>query len=119
MIIVNRQDLMNAYRLIRSVGNKKEWKPWMDDIKRKIREYTTETFSVRLIKEDLDGYVVLKEFPSCVTSEEEAEEWFESEEKILYIPSAYDCTGRAYTSWHKVFQRHGKWMFYHGVGLDV
>ena len=36
-----------------------------------------------------------------------------------YYPSAYDCTGQAFTSWYKVFVRGGRFWAYHHVSVDV
>ena len=36
-----------------------------------------------------------------------------------YYPSAYDCTGQAFTSWYKVFARGGRFWAYHRVSVDV
>lgn len=36
-----------------------------------------------------------------------------------YYPSAYDCTGQAFTSWYKVFVRGGRFWAYHRVSVDV
>ena len=68
---------------------------------------------------DLDRVIFLIDCPNDVTTREEAEEWFCATEKVDIQPSPYDCTGRWFTSWHKVFERHGKWMCYHCMCADV
>ena len=67
----------------------------------------------------IDGYIELIELPEYVKSKDEAEEYFESEEKLIYKPSAYDCTGQLFTGWYKLFVRRDKWFCYHRVCCDV
>lgn len=100
--------------------NKANAKEWLDSIKRANRKFTHEESDERVIKDyGIDGYIILKSCPDWVETEEDAEEWFDSEEKMVYIPSPYDCTGQQFTSWYKLFQRNGKWMCYHSIGVDV
>lgn len=100
-------------------GFKNKTKEWLDKLKRANREYTHKKTDRRMIKEDGDGYLLLIECPDWVETRMDAEEWFYSEEERTYIPSPYDCTGQQFTCWYKLFQRNGKWMCYHSIGVDV
>ena len=57
--------------------------------------------------------------PAWVECAEDAEEFFEEELDLPPIRSAYDCTGLAFESWHKVGLRGGQWVVYVSKGLDV
>lgn len=57
--------------------------------------------------------------PAWVECAEDAEEFFEEELDLPPIRSAYDCTGLAFVSWHKVGLRGGRWVVYVSKGLDV
>lgn len=57
--------------------------------------------------------------PAWVECAEDAEEFFEEELDLPPICSAYDCTGLAFVSRHKVGLRGGRWVVYVSKGLDV
>lgn len=57
--------------------------------------------------------------PAWVECAEDAEEFFKEELDLPPICSAYDCTGLAFVSWHKVGLRGGRWVVYVSKGLDV
>ena len=57
--------------------------------------------------------------PAWVECAEDAEEFFEEELDLPPIRSAYDCTGLAFVSRHKVGLRGGRWVVYVSKGLDV
>lgn len=93
-------------------------------IKKSIREYYKRQRERNIIKDyGIDGYVELLELPISVDTwktEEKVCEYFEESE--FYIEpyySAYDCTGKAFTSWFKPVLRRGKWYVYHSVCFDV
>ena len=70
----------------------------------------------RLVKDyGVDGYVELFTMPEVT----DPEAWFDENERLVCKPSPYDCTGQAFTEWHKIFRRNGQLMCYHGVGYDV
>lgn len=68
---------------------------------------------------DYDGWVEVVKCPLWVESAEDAEEFFAEELDLPPIRSAYDCTGLAFVSWHKVGLRGGRWVVYVSKGLDV
>lgn len=57
--------------------------------------------------------------PAWVKCAEDAEEFFEEDVDLPTIRSAYDCTGLAFVSWHKVGLRGGRWVVYVAKALDV
>ena len=74
----------------------------------------------RIVKNyGMDGFVLLIELPEWVKTYEDAEYWFEENERRVCRPSMYDCTGDSFTSWYKLFQRNGRWMCYHSVAFDL
>ena len=66
----------------------------------------------------MDGYVELITLPDIVQDAEAADEFFRAKLEIAPYYSAYDCTGRPFTNWYKIFCRNGQWMAYHSVGFD-
>ena len=52
-------------------------------------------------------------------SQETADEWFQYNEYMECIPSAFDCTGQRFTSWYKLVERNGRWWAYHCISVDV
>ncbi len=123
MIIRNKEDLRLAYELLN------EWKEWGQgdsqkamELKKRIRSYLHLPHSSRIVRDyGIDGYISLMQLPEFLDSEsmEDVVEWFESECYIEPTYSAYDCTGRPFTNWYKVFRRLGHWFAYHSVSFDV
>lgn len=91
------------------------------NLKREIRRYTNAPLAEkRIVRDDgMDGFVSLEMLPDWIGSEEEAVEFFEDYLYIQPLYSAYDCTGRPFTSWYKVFRRGDRFWAYHCVGYDV
>lgn len=121
--IRDNRDLRMAYEhllFLATLKNFKEKKEYVDELKRNIRKFTHKKNETRLIKDyGMDGYVILKPCPDWVETKEDAEEWFEGNEKLTYQWSPYDCTGQLFTSYHYLFVRNGKWMCYHSISCDV
>ena len=131
-MIRNKKDLEFAYMAIEifkdlvnrqpNVDAKLELKRnnYIKDRKKEIREFNKRKRDRRFIKDyGIDGYIELVELPEYLDTKEEAKEYFEEEEWIHCPLTAYDCTGRPFTGWVKIFQRRGKWMAYHRVEFDV
>ena len=89
------------------------------DIKMSIRRYNKRSSDRRLVKDDgIDGYIELIQLPKFIETKDEGDEYFIKSE-LLYTPNtAYDCTGKPFTSWFKVFFRRGRAMAYHKVSID-
>lgn len=125
-MIRNGKDLRRAYQIVRFFkNNDQDTLPTVINIKREIRAYLGEeadsSLYLRIIKEDFDYYVELLTLgdDDGETTETDAEAYFRETEFIPMTYSAYDCTGRPFTCWYKVFKRRGLWMAYHCVGIDV
>lgn len=91
--------------------------------KRKIREiYKRENEKPeRHIVHDngIDGYIELLQLPEEITTRETAYEWFQYNEYMECVPSAFDCTGQRFTNWYKLIERNGRWWVYHSILVDV
>ena len=90
------------------------------EIKREVRRYRDRPEQNVIVKDyGIDGAVLLQELPEWVSDEKTAEEMFM---KLYYMScpnGPYDCTGRLFTGWYKIFQRRGRWMVYHRICADV
>lgn len=91
--------------------------------KRKIREIykrENEKPERHIVHENgIDGYIELLRLPEEITTRETADEWFQYNEYMECIPSAFDCTGQRFTSWYKLVERNGRWWAYHCISVDV
>lgn len=123
MIIRNKEDLRFAYMLLSEYKKSvRKHNPKAGELKKCIRSYLHLPHCFRIVRDDgIDGYIKLMQLPEFLDSEnkEEAIEWFERECYIEPVRSAYDCTGRPFTNWYKVFRRRGHWFAYHSVSFDV
>lgn len=124
MTVRNTNDLRVAYELLGiyiEVGRDED--PKAVEVKQQIRAFTNRPAPASVIVRDdgMDGYVALQRLPDFTDGYtlDEAREYFQEAEVIEPAYSAYDCTGRPFTSWFKVFQRRGHWYAYHSVGFDV
>ncbi|MBQ3552483.1 MAG: hypothetical protein IJA35_04945 [Clostridia bacterium] len=50
---------------------------------------------------------------------EAADAFFMSHHYREAAPSMYDCTGQIFTTWYKIFKRHGQFWVYHATAMDV
>ena len=92
------------------------------NLKRGLREYVNrdQDYGRRIVKDNgINGYIELVRLPDDFASVDEAESFFERFMTYRPTPCAYDCTGRAFTAWYKVFKRSGGFWCYHCVGMDV
>lgn len=90
------------------------------DYKREIRRRNKQPAS-RIIAHwgEYDYWTEVVACPAWVECAEDAEEFFNEELDLPPIRSAYDCTGLAFVSHHKVGLRGGRWVVYVSKGLDV
>ena len=90
-------------------------------IKRRIRKLNKELCDYleesRTIKCYEDGSVITREVLRANTMEE-AEDEFRNEHYIQYWDRGYDCTGQAFTEWHRIFKICDKYVLYHSIGVD-
>lgn len=136
--IKNRNDLKVAYGYIRLCEEfKKEHKEraavvdkYIKNVKKDIRSYVSKNRNIqsvgnsfieqRIVKDyGLDGFIELVGFPIICLDYESAEEFFKEWLYIEPYRSAYDCTGKPFTSWYKIFERNGQFYAYHSVSFDV
>ena len=69
---------------------------------------------------DIDGYIELIDTEIPDTASREAAEKVFKNRYVMNLPnSQYDCTGRPFTTWYKLFVRRGTWFAYHNVCYDV
>ena len=89
-------------------------------LKRQIRQLNKKQILRKIIKDyGIDGYTELIELPHNLNTYSEAEEFFKRNYFLRIRNSLYDCTGQAFTSWYKIFNRHNHFYAYHYVGIDV
>ena len=95
-------------------------KKHIDDMKRDVRKYLNRPEEDRrYICGEFDSAVMLITLPECIRDKDDAKEYFEEYEFMEIPNSPYDCTGKLFTNWYKVFERNGRWMAYHGICMDV
>lgn len=116
MVINNLQDLRNAYVELMMFG---DCGKIGKNLKKSIRDYNKRTSDRHVIKQDFDYSVWVIDLPEEITSKEAAEDYFKEHEYIERYYTYYDCTGRPFTSWYRVFERNGRWIAYHSIGIDV
>ena len=113
-------DLRNAYEYLAFGKEMGQPLDKLAEIKREIRNYSHRIVTERLVKDDgIDGYVLLIELPVFLKSQTDAEEYFGNHYFLTALPSMYDCTGQAFTSGYKVFERSNNFYAYHSVSFDV
>ena len=123
--IHSKHDLRLAYELLNLLTGQPGFDPRY--LKTEIRAYLKSDGVLpnfgrerRIIRDDgIDGYLELVELPESVTTEPDARDYFEACIEIRPMPAIYDCTGRAFTSWYKLFKRRGHYFAYHDVSFDV
>lgn len=121
--IRNRKDLRTAYEYLKIAEELEASEEKKAEIKRGIRTYFREVNKkpyTHIVKDSgMDGYIVLMELPDFLEEKQEAEHFFEERFVIRTSTTLYGCTGQAFTSGYKVFNRHGKFYAYHYVDFDV
>ena len=121
------RDLEIAYEIlqiyeeyIKKYGRTANIEKRITEQKREVRGFHKIKSDRRIVKDNgIDGFVELVELPEYLKSTEDATEYFEEYEVRHAIPSMYDCTGQAFTSWFKVFKRHNKFFAYQSICFDV
>lgn len=125
MKIRNTHDVKMAYETIRMLQTITPLPAqYIAGLKKDIRAFNRrqeeENRERRIVEsEGIDGFTELIRFPEQIQTEEEAEVYFRNNEYRECAPSAYDCTGQAFTAWYKIFARRGRMMAYHCIRFDV
>lgn len=121
--IRDRKDLRAAYEYLKIAEELEASEEKKAEIKRGIRKYIREESKkpyTHIVKDSgMDGYIVLMELPDFLKERREAEDFFEEKFVMYTSTSLYGCTGQAFTSGYKVFNRRGRFYAYHYVGFDV
>lgn len=129
--VYDKETARKAYEAIRMFSTLDDdvVKGMIADIKRNIRKWNKEIghvhyfdadFEQRVVKDDgIDGFVELVTLPDGIDNVEYAEKFFHEYVYMEPVNSMYDCTGKAFTCWYKLFQRNGRYLAYHSVGMDA
>ena len=127
--ITDRNSLPLYYELIRMAeaapgGISQEKEQLIINLKKEIRAFYRRENEFdgeqRVIRDDgFDGAIELVKLPEWLESIEDATEWFKIVRLIVPTPSPYDCTGRMFSVWFKIFERQGRFWAYHKVAFDV
>lgn len=137
MKITNNRDFRIGYEILHWIeermsdpdGYTKRREDHLVELKREIRRWanrdTREDVGLgflverRIVKDEgMEGFVELLSIPEVFDTKEDAEEFFNNFIQRECRPSMYDCTGQAFTCWHRIFRRHGQFWCYHRVGFD-
>lgn len=118
------RDAYKAIKMFDEFKSEAAVKDLIDEIKREVRRWANKPFDGnverRLVKEyGIDGYIELVALPEDIDSEERANDYFHEYIYIEPVNSPFDCTGRAFTGWYKLFNRNGRFYAYHSVNMDV
>lgn len=129
--ITDTEKLRDAYTFLNFIQDtpapvkpekKADWEILIAKIKLEIRTYNNrQTSDTRIISADYDGRFELVRLPDELdrTHKEVAADWFREHCYLEAYNSPYDCTGKEFTSWYKLFRRQGHWFAYHKVCRDV
>ena len=124
--ITNDMELRDAYEWLNiwetvpvRPDNAATVKAKTDALKRQIRAYNNTQSDRRIVRSAYDGAVVLINIPEGIDTREDAEDWFDAEERIIYTDRGYDCTGQPFTSWHYIGKLGGKMVCWHCISIDV
>ena len=121
--VYGTESARDAYKAIKMFDEFKSAaavKDLIDEIKREVRRWANKPIKRRLVKEyGIDGYVELVALPEGIDNEERANDYFHEYIYIEPVNSPFDCTGKAFTGWYKLFNRNGRFYAYHSVNMDV
>lgn len=119
-VLKARQEMYKKSKNTLEENKKKAIENEIYRLKLAIREFEKRNRESKIVSDcGIDGYVELVELPYYITDVEDAEEYFRENIYIEPYRSMYDCTGKPFTAWYRLFRRHGKYMAYHRVAFDV
>ena len=107
---------MEKMRATIGISDAPQAQAFIKALKQSIREYNHRKTDRRIITGDCDSVLVLVDVPQGVT---DIDAWFDENERCVYMPSMYDCTGQAFTEWYKIVKRADGYKVYHSIGYDV
>lgn len=73
----------------------------------------------KYIDDDGFGAIELVILPLGFGTRKDVEDYFYREMYMERPNSPYDCTGRSFTAWHRVFRTPTNWRIYHRIDMDV
>ena len=130
--VYDKESARTAYNAVKMFEELKDVniKDYIDDLKREIRKWTNRKCFVdsffdgdvdrRVVKDyGIDGFIEFVTLPEGIDNEKYADEFFHRYVYIEPVNSLYDCTGKIFTSWYKLFKRKGRFYAYHSVSVDV
>jgi len=133
--VYDQETARKAYEVIKTFSalNDDVVNGMVAQLKRNLREWTREPHGIeyvneyfdgavyhRIVKDNgFDGFVELVTLPSDIDNEPYANKFFHEYVYMDCPNSMYDCTGKAFTSWYKLFKRNGHFYAYHSVCMDV
>lgn len=102
------------------------FKALIADRKKKIRDYyrtreaNSDPYLANVFRIDNDGSRIEKIVAEAGPGEgvEDMENFFMNHYYIEAPHSWYDCTGKAFTSWHRTFKAGNLLICYHGIAID-
>lgn len=113
---VARQYLRHLQTYVHGIKNTEHFK----QLKRAIRKYENNPIDEkRVIDESFDAVTLVYPLPDFLDSFDEADEYFRTDEFIEAPCCAWDCTGKQFTAWYKIFKRAGRFWCYHRICVDV
>lgn len=123
-MIMSKKELKYAYHCVKFMKeNGQKDNSFCLELKKQIRDFNNKPSPTSWIVKDygIDGYIILQLLPEFLNqySIEDVKEYFEEQEVIQCPNSLYDCTGKSFTSWYKIFYRHNRWYAYHSISIDV
>ena len=128
--VYDTESARTAYKAIETFEKLNFDKDYIDDIKRNVREWThrtsyLETFfdgdiTRRMVKDyGIDGFIELIKLPEEISNTRWANIFFYEHIYIEPTHSIFDCTGKTFTGWYKLFKRKDGYYVYHHVCVDV
>ena len=132
--MLNGMDLRTEYGVIRAwekalknggFGNPKSAEEYLIKMKRDIREFNKRKSEMyadpqyRTFSDDYESVWIRKPLPDYIKTMEDAEEYFDEEERIEMIHYPWDCTGQKFTGRHCIFEVNGRFILYHRVDIDI
>ena len=130
--VYDKESARDAYKAIKMFDEFKSEgavKDLTDEIKREVRRWTHKVngdsffdgdVERRVVKEyGIDGFTELVTLPEGIDNDEYASKFFHQYVYMEPDNSMYDCTGKAFTGWYKLFKRNGRYCAYHMVCMDV
>lgn len=119
---VHEDNLRAAYDILHILADQEGDKveEYRVQIKRAIRAYNKRPIDEALvIEQSSDGLLTVFPLPADLKTEYAAKDYFVDHHLLAAPNSMYDCTGKVFTVWFKIFRRRGQFWAYHATAMDV